>query len=151
MELLVRAVARHDLGRLVELLSQLSLGQRREDLSTPIHPAYHSALEAVLGDERQTILVAEWEGRVAGMACLIIVPNLSHVGRPYAMIEDVVVDAGLRGRGIGDALMQRAIEMAKEAGCYKLSLTSNLARTDAHRFYERVGFKATHVGYRLDL
>jgi GNAT superfamily N-acetyltransferase len=150
MELLVRAAVRHDLRRLVELLSQLSLDRPREDLSNPIRPAYHSALEAVLGDEKQTILVAELDGRVAGMACLIIVPNLSHVGRPYAMIEDVVVDAGVRGRGIGDALTQRAIEMAKEAGCYKLSLTSNVARTDAHRFYERLGFKATHVGYRLD-
>jgi GNAT superfamily N-acetyltransferase len=150
MALLVRAAVRADLRRLVELLSQLSLDRPREDLSTPIKPAYHWALEAVLGDERQTILVAEMDGRVAGMACLIIVPNLSHVGRPYAMIEDVVVEAGLRGRGIGDALMQRAIDKAKEAGCYKLSLTSNLARTDAHRFYERLGFKATHTGYRLD-
>jgi GNAT superfamily N-acetyltransferase len=150
MEPLVRAGVRHDLRRLIELLSQLSLDQPREDLSTPIQPAYHPALEAVLSDERQTILVAELDGRLAGMACFIILPNLSHIGRPYAMIEDRVVDAGLRGRGIGDALMQRAIEMAREAGCYKLSLTSNMTRTDAHRFYERLGFKATHVGYRLD-
>jgi GNAT superfamily N-acetyltransferase len=66
-------------------------------------------------------------------------------------VEDVVVDAAMAGRGYGEALMQRAIELARAAGCYKLVLTSNKARTDAHRFYRRLGFKATHEGFRIDL
>jgi GNAT superfamily N-acetyltransferase len=85
------------------------------------------------------------------MACYIQVPNLSHVGRPYALVEDVVVDAAMRGQGYGEALMQRAIELARAGGCYKLALTSNKARADAHRFYQRLGFKATHEGFRIDL
>lgn len=78
-------------------------------------------------------------------------PNLSHVGRPYAFVEDVVVDASRRGQGHGEALMRHAIELARAAGCYKITLTSNRIRMEAHRFYERRGFKATHVGYRMDL
>ena len=147
----VRAASKHDLPRLIELLAQLSLDEAREDLSRPHPSAYDAALQEVLADPRQTLLVAEEDGAVVGMACYIQVPNLSHVGRPYAFVEDVVVDAVMRGKGYGEALMQRAIELARTAGCYKLVLTSNKARTDAHRFYRRLGFKATHEGFRIDL
>ena len=85
-----------------------------------------------------------------GSLSLIIVPNLTHVGRPYAIIENVVVDASERGAGHGEALMRHAIEEARRAGCYKVSLTSNKSRPDAHRFYERLGFRATHEGYRVE-
>ena len=147
----VRAASKDDLPRLIELLAQLSLDEAREDLSRPHPSAYDAALQEVLADPRQTLLVAEEDGAVVGMACYIQVPNLSHVGRPYAFVEDVVVDASMRGRGYGEALMQRAIELARAAGCYKLVLTSNKARTDAHRFYRRIGFRATHEGFRMDL
>ena len=96
-------------------------------------------------------MVAEAGGRIAGSATLIIVPNLTHQGRPYAIVENVVVDQTQRGGGIGELLMRHAIEAAGRAGCYKLSLTSNRRREDAHRFYERLGFVATHEGYRLEL
>jgi GNAT superfamily N-acetyltransferase len=147
----VRSATRDDLPRLVELLAQLSLDSPREDLRSPRPAAYDAALEEVLADGRQTLLVAEVDGAIVGMACYIEVPNLSHVGRPYALVEDVVVAAAMRGQGYGEALMQRAIELARAGGCYKLVLTSSKVRTDAHRFYQRLGFKATHVGFRLEL
>jgi GNAT superfamily N-acetyltransferase len=147
----IRSATRDDLPRLVELLAQLSLDSPREDLRSPRPAAYDAALEEVLADGRQTLLVAEVDGAIVGMACYIEVPNLSHVGRPYALVEDVVVAAAMRGQGYGEALMQRAIELARAGGCYKLVLTSSKVRTDAHRFYQRLGFKATHVGFRLDL
>jgi len=75
---------------------------------------------------------------------------LSHVGRPHAMVEDVVVDSAHRGNGYGEALMRHAVDLARDAGCYKLVLTSNKARDDAHRFYRRIGFDATHEGFRID-
>lgn len=148
---LIRTATRDDLPRLIELLAQLSLDDPREDLGSPRPAAYDAALDEVLNDPRQTLLVAEAGGAVVGMTCYIQVPNLSHVGRPYAIVEDVVVDAAHRGKGYGEALMRRALELAREGGCYKLVFTSNKARTDAHRFYQRLGFKATHEGFRMDL
>jgi GNAT superfamily N-acetyltransferase len=147
----VRDAAEDDLPRLVELLAQLSLDAPREDVSAPLKDAYRAAFRAVEADPRQRQLVVEVDGRVAGTASVIIVPNLSHQGRPYAMVENVVVDARERGARYGELLMRRAIEIAREAGCYKLSLTSNKQRKDAHRFYQRLGFRATHEGMRIDL
>jgi GNAT superfamily N-acetyltransferase len=151
MPLVIRSATRDDLPRLIELLAQLSLDDPREDLGSPRPAEYDAALDEVLSDSRQTLLVAEAGGAVVGTICYIHVPNLSHVGRPYAIVEDVVVDATERGKGYGEALMRRALELAREDGCYKLVFTSNKARTDAHHFYQRLGFKATHEGFRMDL
>jgi GNAT superfamily N-acetyltransferase len=149
MSLHIRPAESSDLGALVGLLQQLSLDEAREDAASLA--AYEAAFAEVRADPRQTVLVVDEDGQVAGMACFIAVPNLSHIGRPYAIVEDVVVDVSRRGLGIGEALVRQAIAMAREAGCYKLVLTSNRRRTDAHRFYERLGFTATHYGFRLDL
>jgi GNAT superfamily N-acetyltransferase len=117
----------------------------------PIAMHYERAFDAIARDERQTLLVAESDGFVAGTASVVVVANLSHIGRPYAIVENVVVDASFRGKGIGDAMLNHATEIARNAGCYKVALTSNKSRVDAHRFYERLGFKASHEGFRLDL
>ncbi|MCH8026349.1 MAG: GNAT family N-acetyltransferase [Chloroflexi bacterium] len=139
-----------DLPRIVELLAQLSLDATRERLEEPLPASYLAAFEEIIADQRQRLLVIETQGRIAGSAVLIIVPNLSHQGRPYAIIENIVVDTAARGAGSGETLVRYAIEEARKAGCYKLSLTSNKRRPDAHRFYERLGFQATHEGYRLE-
>jgi GNAT superfamily N-acetyltransferase len=79
---------------------------------------------------------------------------LRHLGRSLsrsAVVEGVVVDAAYRRKGVGAALMRAAADAAREAGCYKLALTSNVARSDAHRFYSRLGWKRTHYGYSLEL
>jgi GNAT superfamily N-acetyltransferase len=145
----IRSARRQDLPALIALLQQLSLDNPREDPGALA--AYEATFDDIEADARQTVLVAEDGGVVVGTASFIVIPNLSHVGRPYAVVEDVVVDATRRGERIGEALMQRAIELAKDAGCYKLVLTSNRRRTDAHRFYERLGFTASHFGFRVDL
>lgn len=147
----VREATEADLPRLVELLAQLSLDEPREELGAPLPESYRRAFQEIEADPRQRLLVVEADGRIVAAAVLMIIPNLSHVGRPYAIVENVVVDAVERGAGHGDLLMQYATEEARQAGCYKLTLTSNKRRGDAHRFYERLGFKATHEGYRLDL
>jgi GNAT superfamily N-acetyltransferase len=107
--------------------------------------------EAVLADRDQRLLVAEDGGRLVGSAHVMV---LRHIGRSLprsAVVEGVVVDPAYRRRRLGAALMRAAAEAAREAGCYKLTLTSNLARTGAHRFYSRLGWKRTHYGYSLDL
>lgn len=147
----VRDACEGDLPRLVELLAQLSLDAPREELGPPLPESYRRALREIEADPRQRLLLVGAGGRVVAAAALIIVPNLSHQGRPYAIVENVIVDVGERGAGHGELLMRYAAEEAQKAGCYKLTLTSNKRRRDAHRFYERLGFKPTHEGYRLDL
>jgi GNAT superfamily N-acetyltransferase len=75
--------------------------------------------------------------------------NLAHLGTPSAIVEDVVVDASCRGRGIGRAMMHDAMCVAREKGCYKLVLNSNLRRLDAHRFYEGLGFERHGVSFQV--
>jgi len=150
-EPIVRDAMEADLPRLVELLAQLSPDSSRENLTTPLPESYRAAFQAIEDDQRQRLLVIEQDGLVLGSLSVIVVPNLSHQGSPYAIVENVVVDESARGAGHGELLMRRAIGLAREAGCYKLSLTSNKQRLDAHRFYERLGFRATHEGFRADL
>lgn len=149
-EVRVRDATEADLPRIVELLAQLSLDEPREDVGPPLPESYLAALREIDADRRQRQLVVEARGRVVSTASLIIVPNLSHKGRPYAIIENVVVDAAERGGRYGELILRYAIAEAGQAGCYKLSLTSNKRRRDAHRFYERLGFQATHEGYRVE-
>ena len=151
-EATVRDATEADLPRIVELLAQLALdGRAREASDSALTETYRRAFQSVAADPRQRLLVVEARGRLIGTATLIIIPNLSYRGRPYGIVENIVVDAAERGLGYGELLLRTAIDEARQAGCYKLSLTSNKRRKDAHRFYERVGFKATHEGYRADL
>ena len=146
----VRDATEADLPRLVELLGHLApQGEEREDPSQS--GLYVAAFRDIAADPRQRLLVLEAGRRILGSLALIIVPNLSHTGRPWAQVENVVVDETARSRGYGEQLMRYALDAAREAGCYKLVLTSNKRRSDAHRFYTRIGFRATHEGFRHDL
>jgi len=147
----VRDATADDLPRLIELVQQLRPGEPIERLGSPLAEAYRAAFAEVEADPRQRLLVAEADGRIVGTLVVIVVPNLSHQGKPYAFVENVVVDESDRGSGYGELLMRRAIDLAREAGCYKLSLTSNKRRADAHRFYRRLGLEATSEGFRIDL
>lgn len=147
----IRLATEADLPRIVELLAQLSPDDpAREDVVSPLPYNYHLVFRE-MSQGKQQLLVAEVRKRVVGTLALVIVPNLSHRGTPYAIIENVVVDEKARSRGIGEALIRRAIEEARKAGCYKVSLTSNKQRKDAHRFYERLGFARTHEAFRINL
>lgn len=151
MELNIRRATADDLPQLVALLQQESLDEPREDPSTPLPGAYHEAFTQIAADPRQHLLIAETPAQLVGSVVLIIVPNLSYHGRPWALLENMIVDEARRGRRIGEALVRHAENLARDAGCYKLTLTSNKRRTDAHRFYERLGFARTHEGFRIDL
>ena len=146
----VRDATADDLPRIVELLAQLSPDEPREELGPPLPEVYQRAFREMVADSGQRLLVAEPDGRIVGTVALVIIPNLTHQGRPYAIVENVVVDAAERSAGYGELLLRYAMEEARRAGCYKLSVTSNKRRKDAHRFYERLGFDATHEGYRVE-
>lgn len=145
----IRDAAADDLPRIVALLQQLSLDAPRERTEEPILESYVSAFRQIEADPRQRILVMEAEGRVLATLALMISPNLSRMGRPWALVDNVAVDETSRRKGYGEALMRYAVEEARKAGCYKISLTSNKQRDDAHRFYRRLGFTATHEGFRI--
>ena len=148
-DLVLREATTGDLAELLRLLAQLF----EHDTPRPDAPTDEErrALEVILADGCQTLVVVEDEGRIVASAVFVLVPNLTHGGRPYAILENVVVDAGERGRGIGEMLVRHLVERARQAGCYKVALTSNKRRTDAHRFYRRLGFEATHEGFRIGL
>jgi len=145
----IRRATEADLPRIVELLSQLSLDDDRDSPVEPLPESYRAAFRRIEADARQQLLVAETEGRVVATGTLGIVPNLSYRGRPWAFVEGLVVDSSARKKGYGEALMRYAIEEARRAGCYKVSLTSNKRRKEAHRFYQKMGFTATHEGFRV--
>jgi GNAT superfamily N-acetyltransferase len=151
MSVAIRRATEADLPRIVELLQQLSIDEPREDVGGPVAAPYREAFARIDADPAQHLLVAEVDGRIVGTLVVILVANLSHRAKPWAVAENVVVDAAARGRGVGEALLREATAIAREAGCFKLSLTSNKARSEAHRFYGRLGFRATHEGFRIEL
>jgi ribosomal protein S18 acetylase RimI-like enzyme len=148
-ELLIREAIEGDLPRLIELTAQL-LDDPGEDYARSPE-AYDRAFEEICRDPRQTLCVAERDGRVVGSLVLVVVPNLGRHGRPYAILENIVVDESERRGGIGEAMVRHAVALAEEAGCYKVALTSRTHRQDAHRFYERLGFHVGSLGFRIDL
>jgi GNAT superfamily N-acetyltransferase len=121
----------------------------REIVSDPPEPCYAQAFVAIDADPSQLLAVAEIDGRVVGTLQLTIVPYLSFRGSPRGIVENVHLASDVRGRGLGTAFMHWALDQAKARGVRAVQLTSKVERTDAHRFYERLGFAATHVGMKV--
>ena len=97
------------------------------------------------------IYVAEEGGRIVGSFALLVMLNLGHCGAPSAIVEDVVVDPQMQGRGVGAAMMSAAMDLARDKGCYKLVLSSNAKRVRAHAFYERLGFTRHGMSFSVIL
>ncbi len=145
----IRPATADDVPAIVALLADDPLGAQREspDDLTP----YLTALERLRSDPHQHLVVAVREGRVVGTLQLTIIPGLSRRGATRSVIEGVRIHADERGGGLGSRLMEWAIDTSRHEGCHLIQLTSDNIRTDAHRFYERLGFTASHVGFKLAL
>ncbi len=151
-DLTIREASEDDLPRIVELIHLGAVGRHgAEDLGPPLPQAYYEAFRSFARFPHAKVLVAESGGQVVGTFQFHILPSLSHRGLPTAEVESVHVAEAMRGQRIGEAMMGWAIGEAKRLGCKRLQLTSNKARTDAHRFYERLGFVKSHEGMKLDL
>ncbi|MFJ4949624.1 GNAT family N-acetyltransferase [Streptomyces sp. NPDC088760] len=148
-DLEIRAATADDLPAIVALLADDPLGAQREspDDLTP----YQTALERLAADPNQHVVVAVRAGRVIGTLQLTIIPGLSHKGATRALIEAVRIHIDERGSGLGSRLIEWAIDTAQTLDCRMVQLTSDKTRTDAHRFYERLGFSASHEGFKLGL
>jgi GNAT superfamily N-acetyltransferase len=144
----IRPATQDDVPAIVAMLADDPLGARREQ---PGDPAYLAAFTALAADPRQLLVVAEQDGAPAGTLQLTFIPCLSRRGATRAQIEAVRVRADRRGSGLGQELVRWAIDTARERGCVLVQLTTDNSRTDAHRFYERLGFQASHVGMKLPL
>jgi GNAT superfamily N-acetyltransferase len=147
----IRRATRDDVPEIVRLLADDVLGRERERYELPLPQSYYDAFEEIDRDPHQELVVVEEGGRVAGTLQLTFVPGLSHRGARRALVEAVRVDSRLRGRGVGERLMRWAIARARDRGCRVLQLTTDKRRADAHRFYERLGFAASHEGMKLPL
>lgn len=146
-EVEIRPAGMRDLERLLELYREPEGSY--PGLRALEGEAARRRFEEVLADEHQQTLVAVSEGRIVGTLVVAILPNLAHGGAPYAVVENVVVDAEARGRGVGAALVRAAADGARRAGAYKLALSANDARHRAHGFYESLGFEQTHLGFEI--
>lgn len=146
----VRAAIESDIPRILELYRQLAItAAPAEQKPKPSLKDYRRVFDRIAAVSGLELLVAEEEGEVAGSLVLFIAPNLSHNGLPWALVENVIVDQKYRRQGMGQRLMDYAIARAKKAGCYRIGLSSDKRRKDAHRFYRSLGFEASSHGFRL--
>ncbi len=140
-----------DVPVIVQMLADDALGATRERAESPLPQSYYDAFEAIDRDPNIELIVAESGGEVIGTVQLTYMPGLSRQGMWRALIEAVRVASSERGKGIGAAMIQETIARARARGCGLVQLTSDRSREDAQRFYERLGFKRTHVGMKLSL
>ncbi|TFV65591.1 UNVERIFIED_ORG: GNAT family N-acetyltransferase [Bacillus sp. AZ43] len=145
----VRRATGDDLPAIVGLLVDDPIGVTRE--SGPDEPAYRAAFERVDADPGQLLVVAAIGDDVVATLQLSFIPGLSRRGALRAQVEGVRVRADLRSAGLGTALMTWAVDEARDRGCALVQLTTDKGRTDARRFYERLGFVASHEGMKLSL
>ena len=147
----IRRAMRIDLPEIVRLLADDRLGSQREEYRNPLPQSYYDAFDEIDNDRHNELIVAEVNGEVIGTMQLTFIPSLSYQGGKRAQIEAVRIDRKHRSQGIGGQLFEWAIMRAREEGCRLVQLTTNNTRSDAQRFYERLGFTASHTGMKLDL
>ena len=149
-DVIFRTATEDDLPAIVALLADDVIGAARETAAGE-DAAYRSAFAAIAADPRNHLIVADAGGEVAGTLQLTFIPGLSRRGAERAQIEAVRVAAAYRGRGLGHQMIAWAVDQARTRGCRLVQLTSDKRRTDALRFYESLGFEATHEGFKLPL
>ena len=151
MDLSFREATKSDLTALVHMLGDDSLGIMREDLSTPMNPKYIEAFNHIESDPNNELIVATLNDDIVGMVQLTFIPYLTHTGSWRCLIEGVRIHSGYRGKGLGGKLFEWSIQRAKGRNCRLVQLTSDKTRTEALKFYESLGFVASHEGFKLHL
>lgn len=144
-----RIAQKEDLPMIVRLLEDDALGSQREKYEEPLPEEYYQAFDAMKEQTGNQILLAMEDKAVIGCLQLTIIPGLARRGMKRAQIEGVRIDKNFRGEGLGEALFKEAIAIAKAEKCGLVQLTTDKQRDGAHRFYERLGFSASHEGMKL--
>ncbi len=150
-ELKFRLATIGDLLDIVRMLSDDTLGATREKFSEVLSDNYINAFEKINADQNQELTIVEMNGDKVATFHLTFIQYLTHQGGLRAQIEAVRTNSNFRGQGIGTKVFEYAINRAKKKGCILLQLTTDKKRPDALRFYEAIGFVATHEGMKLKL
>ncbi|AEQ52124.1 GNAT family N-acetyltransferase [Pelagibacterium halotolerans] len=148
-DLTIRNATVDDLPFIVGLIAHDTVLDLIDDPAQAHGPDYLAAFQAISSDPNQVLLVAQIDAASVGTFQLTFTPGIFRRGGWRCTIEAVHVSPEHRNKRIGEKMMARAVEMAKERGCTMVQLTSNKKRTDAHRFYERLGFSKSHEGFKL--
>ena len=150
-EIKFRRAQAQDLPAIIAMLADDALGAGREDPSVPLATSYLDAFRAIDTDPKQLLVVAVEAGQVVGTLQLTCLPGISRKGAWRGQIEAVRVARQSRSRGVGKLMIEWAIEQCRARGCSIVQLTTDKGRTQAHAFYERLGFTASHLGYKMGL
>ena len=140
-----------DLGFIVRLIVDDSVVATNDEPDRPDHPRYLAALKVIDADPNQRLVVAELDGHPVGTLQLTYIPGIARLGETRCLVEAVHIAPTHRNLGLGSEMIDWAIAEARARGCGLVQLTSNKKRLDAHRFYERLGFKKSHEGFKLAL
>ncbi len=151
MKLKFRQATHKDLPEIIRMLADDFLGTTRERYENPLPENYVKAFEEIDADKNNELIVVEKDGEIVGTLQITFTPSISFQGGKRATVESIRVDEKNRGQGFGKELMEWAVNRAREENCVAIQLTTNSDRKDAHRFYENLGFKQTHLGMKLYL
>lgn len=146
-----RKATSSDVPFIVAMLADDPLGKQREAYSDPLPQSYYDAFERIDRDENQELMVVETEDGIIGTLQLSFIPYLTYQGGTRAQIEAVRIRSDQRGKGLGATFFHWAIERAKARKAHVLQLTTDKKRPDALRFYEKLGFVASHEGMKMHL
>jgi GNAT superfamily N-acetyltransferase len=147
----LRDAGREEVPLIVAMLADDALGSTRDRLVDPLPAAYYAAFDAIAASRDNRLLIAELDGEVVGSLQITFIPSLAKVGATKMLVEQVRVVGARRGTGIGREIMAAVVALARVRHCKSVELASHRTRTDAHRFYARLGFVASHVGMKLAL
>lgn len=150
-QVMLRDARREEVPAIVAMIADDRLGASREITTEPLPASYYAAFDALARDPNNRLLIAEVNGQIVGTLQITFIHGLSRQGAKRALLEAVRVASLHRGKGFGEQIIRRAVEMARREGCAMVQLTTDKSRKDAHRFYERLGFEASHEGMKLTL
>jgi GNAT superfamily N-acetyltransferase len=146
----IRPARQHDLPNIVALLADDALGKQREDYRVPLPTAYEQAFQRIDTDPNQELVVMVNElDEVLATLQLTFIPYLTYQGGIRAQVEGVRVRSTERGKGLGELMLKWAIDRAKKKGAHVLQLTTDKKRPEALKFYEKLGFQASHEGMKM--
>ena len=151
MNIIHRRAKLDDLRAIVSLLADDKLGRAREQAGSEVAQNYLDAFVKIDSDPNQYLMVLENDGEVIGTCHLTLMPSLTFSGSTRLQIEAVRVNSSIRGQNLGQQMIEFSINWGKEHGATIIQLTTNKERPDALRFYEKIGFKASHEGMKLYL
>jgi len=151
LDLLIREAREDDVPAVVALLAADSVGGHGDTTEPAALPDYVRAFKRIARSPNDSLYVAELDGDVVGTFQTTLITTLLGRGVAQLKVEAVHTRSDMRGKGVGAAMMRFAVELANQAGAKSVQLTSNKARRDAHRFYARLGFEESHVGFKMKL